>query len=98
MEPFPKDIFTEPEPDPHTLRNLGPLTPLAGLWEGERGLDVHPAAEGTEKKRLHRAHRPAADRRADQRPADLLRPALPHAYRQAGRRRDVSRSGRLLAL
>ena len=49
MQPFPKDIFTEPEPDPHTLRNLGPLAPLAGIWEGQRGLDVHPAEEGTEK-------------------------------------------------
>ena len=48
MQPFPRDIFTEPEPDPHTLRNLGPLTPLAGIWEGRRGLDVHPVAEGTE--------------------------------------------------
>jgi hypothetical protein len=49
MKRFPKDIFTEPEPDPHTLRNLGPLTPLAGIWEGQRGLDVHPAAEGSEE-------------------------------------------------
>jgi hypothetical protein len=49
MNRFPQDIFTEPEPDPHTLRNLGPLTPLAGVWEGRRGLDVHPAAEGTEQ-------------------------------------------------
>ena len=49
MNPFPADIFTEPEPDPHTLRNLGPLTPLAGIWEGERGRDVQPAAEGTEE-------------------------------------------------
>ena len=49
MQPYPKDIFTEPEPDPHTLRNLGPLAPLAGIWEGRRGLDVHPAEEGTEQ-------------------------------------------------
>jgi hypothetical protein len=49
MQPYPEDIFTEPEPDPHTLRNLGPLGPLAGIWEGRRGLDVHPAAEGTEQ-------------------------------------------------
>src|SRR5499426_1155467 len=48
MPPFPEDVFTEPEPDPHTLRNLGPLAPLAGLWEG-RGLDVHPAEQGTEE-------------------------------------------------
>src|SRR5262249_61440935 len=49
VPPFPEDVFTEPEPDPHTLRNLGPLTPLAGIWEGRRGLDVHPAEQGTEK-------------------------------------------------
>ena len=49
MNPFPTDIFTEPEPDPHTLRNLGPLTPLAGIWEGARGLDAHPVAEGIEE-------------------------------------------------
>jgi hypothetical protein len=43
-----RDIYTEPDPiDPHTLRNLGPLAPLAGVWEG-RGLDTHPVAEGTE--------------------------------------------------
>ena len=49
MKQFPKDVFTEPEPDPHTLRNLGPLTPLAGIWEGKGGVDIHPAAEGTEE-------------------------------------------------
>ena len=44
----PRDIYTEPDPiDPHTLRNLGPLAPLAGVWEG-RGVDTHPVAEGTE--------------------------------------------------
>jgi hypothetical protein len=43
-----RDIYTEPEEiDPHTLRNLGPLAPLAGVWEG-RGVDTHPVAEGTE--------------------------------------------------
>jgi hypothetical protein len=43
-----RDIFTEPEDfDLDTLRNLGPLTALAGTWEG-RGLDTHPVAEGTE--------------------------------------------------
>jgi hypothetical protein len=47
MTTFPADIFTEPEPDPHTLRNLGPLLRLAGVWEGT-GVDVHPAADGTE--------------------------------------------------
>jgi hypothetical protein len=43
-----RDIYTEPEDfDLDTLRNLGPLTPLAGTWEG-RGMDTHPVAEGTE--------------------------------------------------
>jgi hypothetical protein len=38
------DIFTEPELDPHTLANLGPLTGMAGIWEGHSGADVHPVA------------------------------------------------------
>ena len=47
MAEFPKDIFTEPaDIDPDTLRNLGPLTPLAGVWEGVRGVDRHPEADG----------------------------------------------------
>jgi hypothetical protein len=41
-----RDIYTEPEGfDLDTLRNLGPLTPLAGTWEGE-GSDLHPIAGG----------------------------------------------------
>ncbi len=44
-----RDIYTEPpEIDPFTLRNLGPLTPLAGTWEG-RGVDRHPVAQGIEE-------------------------------------------------
>ena len=44
---FPKDIFTEPrDVDPDTLANLGPLGPMAGVWEGKRGLDVPPTADG----------------------------------------------------
>lgn len=40
------DIYTEPEGvDLQTLRNLGPLAPLAGAWEGE-GMDTHPVAPG----------------------------------------------------
>ena len=43
------DIFTEPaNVDPDTLRNLGPLRPMAGIWEGRGGKDEHPAAEGGE--------------------------------------------------
>ncbi len=43
-----RDIYTEPEDiDLDTLRNLGPLSPLAGTWEGQ-GIDTHPVADGTE--------------------------------------------------
>ncbi len=42
------DLYTEPDADPDTLANLGPLTTMAGIFEGRRGKDEHPAAEGTE--------------------------------------------------
>ena len=41
------DIFTEPASvDVHTLRNLGPLRPMAGIFEGTRSLDINPKAAG----------------------------------------------------
>jgi hypothetical protein len=47
---FPADIHTEPsDTDPDTLKNLGPLAPLAGVWEGARGEDRHPAVDGPEQ-------------------------------------------------
>ena len=51
MQPFPLDIFTEPEDvDPDTLANLGPLAPLAGRWEGRKGVDINPKADGPEQR------------------------------------------------
>jgi hypothetical protein len=51
MSDFPADIYTEPSPlDVDTLRNLGPLRPLAGVWQGTRGLDVKPKREGPKKQ------------------------------------------------
>ena len=48
---FPEDIFTEPaDVDPDTLANLGPLRRLAGTWEGRKGLDRSPKAEGPEER------------------------------------------------
>jgi hypothetical protein len=48
---FPEDIFTEPaDVDPDTLKNLGPLTPMAGTWSGTRGLDINPKADGPERQ------------------------------------------------
>jgi hypothetical protein len=49
MSSFPSDIFTEPELDPDTLANLGPLRPMAGTWESASGDDEHPVVEGTEQ-------------------------------------------------
>lgn len=46
MTIMPSDIYTEPQADPDTLRNLGPLGPMAGRWIGEHGLEVHPTAHG----------------------------------------------------
>jgi hypothetical protein len=51
MNPFPDDIFTEPEDvKPDTLASLGPLRRLAGVWEGRKGVDLNPKAEGPERR------------------------------------------------
>ena len=48
---IPDDIFTEPDDiDPETLANLGPLSRLAGIWEGQRGIDLNPKADGPERR------------------------------------------------
>lgn len=53
MSGFPKgvyssDIFTEADGSDDTLAELGPLRGLAGTWQGERGRDVSPKADGPE--------------------------------------------------
>ena len=50
MSDFPQDIYTEPAFDVDTLANLGPLRAMAGTWEGRRGLDVKPKADGPRKQ------------------------------------------------
>jgi hypothetical protein len=51
MGPQHEDIYTEPsDVDPDTLRNLGPLGPMAGTWESAAGVDVHPVADGAEEE------------------------------------------------
>ncbi|WP_205963434.1 FABP family protein [Roseicella aquatilis] len=47
------DIFTEPEADPDTLRNLGPLRRMAGLWEGMKSLDVNLGPNGPRRQVYH---------------------------------------------
>jgi len=45
------DVFTEPEEvDPDTMANLGPLRRLAGVWEGRKGVDLNPKADGPQHK------------------------------------------------
>jgi hypothetical protein len=44
---FTDDVYTEPANiDFDTLANLGPLKGMAGVWQGVRGLDLKPKAEG----------------------------------------------------
>jgi hypothetical protein len=51
---IPDDIFTEPEDvDADTLANLGPLRRLAGIWEGHRGVDINPKADGPEQREFY---------------------------------------------
>jgi hypothetical protein len=50
MTKFPAHLFAEPEPDVDTLANLGPLAPMAGVWEGVKGRDVKPTEDGAEEQ------------------------------------------------
>ena len=51
MSEFPQDIYTEPaDVNVDTLKCLGPLRAMAGVWQGQRGLDVKPKAEGAKKQ------------------------------------------------
>jgi hypothetical protein len=50
MVDFPADIYTEPDADVDTLKNLGPLTGMAGIWTSAGGEDVHRTAAGPEEQ------------------------------------------------
>lgn len=53
MPAIPDDIFTEPDNvDPDGLANLGPLARLAGTWEGAKGIDLNPKADGPQRKQF----------------------------------------------
>ena len=45
---YPKDIYTEGDADSNTLAHLGPLAALAGIWQGDKGMDTSPKADGPE--------------------------------------------------
>jgi len=55
MRDLADDIYTESEPSPDTLANLGPLRRLAGEWESDQGVDINPKADGPER-RVFREH------------------------------------------
>jgi hypothetical protein len=42
------DIYTEPDADPDGIANLGPLSGMAGTWEGTTGANVHPVGPGSD--------------------------------------------------
>lgn len=46
MSVYGNDIYNEPRSDVQTLNHLGPLRRMAGVWEGVRGMDVKPKADG----------------------------------------------------
>jgi hypothetical protein len=50
MEPYCDDIYTEPDADPNTLANLGPLAPMAGTWESTGGDNIHPIGAGSDRE------------------------------------------------
>jgi hypothetical protein len=50
MPNIPDDIYTEQDPSPDTLANLGPLRRLAGVWQSDQGVDLNPKADGPERR------------------------------------------------
>ncbi len=51
MSDYGNDIYAEPaHVDADTLANLGPLRALAGVWRGEKGVDINPKAGGPETR------------------------------------------------
>ena len=77
---YPDDIYTEAETDPNTLANLGPLARLAGVWEGKRGVDINPKAEGPEKDPYIEHYEAHPTDASNQWSATVLWIALPRPY------------------
>lgn len=47
------DVFEKPSSiDEDIVKNLGPLAALAGIWEGDQGVDVAPSREGPKETRF----------------------------------------------
>ena len=46
MTAYPEDIYAESPTNPDTVAALGPLAPMAGIWEGKQGVDIAPKSYG----------------------------------------------------
>jgi len=46
MSTYPEDIYAESPTNPNTIAALGPLAPMAGIWEGKNGIDIAPKSRG----------------------------------------------------
>ena len=68
---------------PHTLRNLGPLTSMAGVWEGNFSLDVPPKPEQAPERQRSVEHTELHPIDPQTNGPTLLRFALPAPHRQA---------------
>jgi hypothetical protein len=54
MSAYQDDIYAEPASvSLDTLASLGPLAPLAGVWEGLKGVDIAPKAAGPRTQAFH---------------------------------------------
>ena len=47
-DPYGDDLYDEADGSTETLAHLGPLAPMAGVWEGVKGYDLHPSVTGPE--------------------------------------------------
>lgn len=50
MNAYPDDIYASPDCGTDTLALLGPLAPMAGTWEGTRGVDIAPKRPGARRQ------------------------------------------------
>lgn len=50
MADYSDDIYASPACGIDTLSQLGPLAPLAGTWEGTRGVDIAPKRGGPRRQ------------------------------------------------
>jgi hypothetical protein len=54
---YSKNIYTEQsEIDVHTLKNLGPMTGMAGVWERRRSLDIPPKPAAAPERQVFVEH------------------------------------------